>query len=210
MLKPLYETNEFRKAQFDILSHKADDFVSAQIDDRRFEQGKPVTLYPDNDMFEKLAKAVKKDIENTKYEDLTSDRNSSMSVSLSWNESVPNSKQSYQRSEIFYVKDTSINTKKVLEEMGIYDKIPGSDDISSINVTIHTSKDDASPTTYKITDAEKIATVYAMYDAMISESQTYTDYLKAVDVYLEYTLKNGHSFGVSRTYDEDKIPQIFR
>lgn len=210
MLKPLYETNEFRKAQFDILSHKADDFVSAQIDDRRFEQGKPVTLYPDNDMFEKLAKAVKKDIENTKYEDLTSDRNSSMSVSLSWNESVPNSKQSYQRSEIFYVKDTSINTKKVLEEMGIYDKIPGSDDISSINVTIHTSKDDTSPTTYKITDAEKIATVYAMYDDMISESQTYADYLKAVDVYLEYTLKNGHSFGVSRTYDEDKIPQIFR
>lgn len=211
-LKPVYETDEYIKRMYSCLWQ--DEFTSAGIHDRRVSNDNILTLYPDNEDMNILIDALKTDLYDLKYEEILKVRNNgngSLKVTLEWNEEANDDyKTVYSNSETFHIYDTYTNTIKVLTELGIYEKIPKASDIVNAEIEIRHAFDDKLINSYTIEQKEEVESLYSGYENMVSESVTFTNYETAVNVYVTYTTAAGHSFTVSRTYDSDKVPEVFK
>lgn len=229
-LRPLYETKQMRANKFSIINGAEKEFTEVKITDRRFNNSTFKVLYPDNPDMLKLILALQKDIENISYEDMTRRTGESLGISVSYMpvfESDANIEELVQArgqdNDFYSIYPSYENTISLLEKMGFYDSLPKASDIESASVYTWENvpiKEDmpysyAEPTYperdeegIKITDSEKISQLYSMYDKMIREVN-YENYETCKNIRIIYTLKNGHTFEISCSYDEDKIPKEF-
>ncbi len=209
-LKPLYETEEYIRRMYNIL--RQDEFTEANIHDRRVSNDNILALYPDNEDMSILIDALKTDLYNMKYEEILKARRSggSLTLNVMWNEQANDDyKTVYSNSETFYIYDSYTNTVKVLTDLGVYDQIPTAEDIVRADIELRQAFDEKLLSSYTIEQKDKLAELYSMYDNMVSGSETYENYETAVNVFVNYTTEDGHNFTVSRTYDPDKVPEIF-
>lgn len=227
-LRPLYETEQIRGNNFPIINGAERDFVEVKITDRRFKNSTFTVLYPDNPDMQNLILALQKDLKNISYEDMTRKTGESLGISVSY---IPKyeskrdieelQKTRGQDNDFYSVYASYKNTIEFLDKMGYYDSLPKASDIESASVYTWENvpiKEDmvysyAQPTYpqkeeegEKITDSEKISNLYSLYDKMIREIK-YSNYETCKNIRITYTLKNGHIFEVSCSYDEDKIPE---
>ena len=98
---------------------------------------------------------------------------------------------------------------KVLSALGVYDQIPTAEDIVKVDIELRQAFDDKLLNSYTIEQKDELAELYSMYENMVSGSETFENYETAVNVFVNYTTEDGHNFTVSRTYDPDKVPEIF-
>ena len=225
-LKPLYETKQRRASKCSVIDGSEKEFAEVKIADRRFKNSTFRILYPDNPDMNNLILALQKDIENVSYEDMTRKTGESLGISVSYlpvfesDQDIENLQETRGQNNDFYsVYPSYKNTIEFLEKMGYYDSIPKASDIESASVYTWENapiKEDmysyAEPTYpereeegEKITEPEKILELYSMYDKMIREVK-FSNYETCKNIRITYTLKNGHVFEVSCSYDEDKIP----
>ena len=216
-LKPVYETPEYRASRFGLLQEEDYVYTMVEVTDRRIGSDTYIALYPDNDDMQKLIDAVKLDMQNTSYEDMLKNYEASTNVYISWTMEEKNVKEPedliksdiYANSEAYAVKPSSLYTIKVLEELGFYDMIPRADDISQVKMTLNPERSGKVVVEMTLNNPEEIAQIYSEYDDMI-KGYHFHDYEGAnIDINLIYTLKNGHQFDVSATYDKDKLPDTF-
>ncbi len=216
-LKPVYETPEYRASRFGLLNDKDYIYTMVEVNDRRIGSDTYITLYPDNEDMQKLIDAVKLDMQNTSYEDMLKNYEASTNVYISWTMKEKDTEETedllksdvYANSEAYAVKSTSVNTIKVLEELGFYDMIPAAEDISEIKMALNPKRTGKVVVEMTINTPEEIAEIYSEYDEMI-KGYHFHDYEGAnIDINLMYTLKNGHQFGVSATYDRKELPETF-
>lgn len=220
-LKPVYETPQMRAVEFDLADGTEKEMLSIEIQDRRFATTDDDVIYPDNPYMDKIIEALKKDIENLTYEDMKINGNASLTVGVRYNHivdyEVPVSddvRPLGDQYDYYNINNAFVNTRAVLEELGFYDKIPEAKDIDKIEVkTWSGSNYPASDKDYEIvatiTDIDEIVDIYNEYDNMI-EVRKYTDIDSARNILVTFTLKSGHFFEVSCSYDEDRIPEVFK
>ncbi len=220
-LKPIYETPQMRAVEYDLVDGTEKEFLSIEIQDRRFATTDDDTIYPDNPYMERIIEALKKDIENLTYEDMTVSEGASLTVGVNYNHiadyetPVPDDvKPLNDRSTWVNINKSFVNTRAILEEMGIYDRIPKAKDIDRIEIHTWTGNDyPASDKDYEtiatITDRNEIADIYNEYDRMI-EIRKYTNIDTAKNIRITFNLKSGHFFEASCSYDEDKIPEVLK
>jgi len=204
-LKPLFETEEYKKAYFTTLSKKNNSFTEIHISDRR--RGGEFIYYPDDSELLSVVSAVKKDMLSFPYTSFNKDGNSSTIVTLYWNEQDKVNNRVYQNSETFFVDENSKNTNEFLKKAGFFSGFPTKDNLKEANLRMCLTKDDKNLMEIKITESEKIWELYSIYDEMLS-GNTFKNYEQAINVYITYTLKNGHCFDISCTYDIDKLPPM--
>jgi len=213
-LKPLFETREYRISKFSLIDGKKRDFTQISISDRRFANGTYLTLYPDNEDMEKILSALKKDMSNATYEDLTQRRYVSPArISVLWNEEFKNENtdmepkvESRSNSDTFSVCSSYINTIDILSKLGYYDAVPKVSDIASLTISVRSTMDDKEIVSCDMTDTQEISQIYSIYENMLS-GKHYREYGQdTIDVYLTYTLNNSHVFDISCTYDREALP----
>ncbi len=214
-LKPLFETREYRVSKFSLLDGKDRDFTQVSVNDRRFTNENYATLYPDNEDMTKLISALKRDMANATYEDLTQRHwESSARIIVVWNEQVKIRDENaelkdtiHSNSNAFSVYPSFIHTIDMLHKLGYYDSLPKDTDIQSVNLTIRDDMSGKDAVSVDITNREEIKEIYLLYDSMM-EGKHFRDYgIGTVDVYLTYTLNNSHVFDISCTYDKENLPE---
>ena len=219
-LKPLFETREYRLTRFSLIDGKDRSFTKIEIDDRRFAKTNIyTTLYPNNDDMAKLISALKKDMANATYEELTQRSGiSSAMINVSWEEqlktydkiAIEEKANMFPNSEAFSVYPSYLHTIDMLNKLGYYDSLPKDTDIQSVRLTIRDDISDKEAVSANITDREEIKEIYLLYDSMIG-GRHYRKYgNNTVNVYLTFTLNNSHVFDVSCTYDRENIPEQFK
>lgn len=227
-LKPIYETKQLRGNEYRIINGSEKEFTELSINDRRFKNSIFKTVYPDNPYMSRLISALKEDLSNITYEEMVKRAGESINIGISY---IPIYDSDADISELlktrggegehYYIRDSFESTIAVLEEMGLYNEIPKDSDIESASIYTWVNAfpikegaySYAEPTEkihkedeIKVTDKNKIAELYSLYDSMIGEVK-YSNYNTCNNVRISYTLKNGHTFEVSCSYDGDKIPQ---
>lgn len=203
-VKPLFETKEYRQSYFDIESLSNNEITEISMYDRRMSN--ELRISRDNEMFDTVVNSVKKDMLSYTYEEFTDIEPSYASINLFCEKE--NEKIIYRYKDIYFkITSKSVNTVNALEMASKFNGIPESEDIASINVNICKASDGSTISQYDVTDPIEIADIYALYGSMLS-GETFSDYEKGTNVYLSYTLKNGHRFNVSCTYDE--LPDVLK
>jgi len=219
-LKPIYETEEFRRKSFMLLHDDPKEITHIELTDRRLAGEKLISLYPDNPIMNELKEAVKKDMLSYTYEDYTSPSHI-YNVDITWERDIDGKKVA--ETDFFKVTPNCKNTLKVLKKIPEFKNIPTPEDIEQILVRITSSGSDVrekvvseksvqvekSDKDTVVTDLEQIEKIYSEYGSMIAGNHFY-DYNRAIHVYLEYTLKNGHNFDVSCSYEPERLPEVFR
>lgn len=208
-LRPIYETEEFRKSYFKLIEDVKKEVVYAEISDRRLKNGS-VMLYPDNDDMHLLVEAIKKDMISYPYENFRDDIYPSMDIGLHWEYYDEKSGEKLSEFIQFGVHENAVNTIEVLKKIGIYDLLPKAEDIKSVEVRITDpdTKDDEGGMFYTVTDEEKIARLYGAYNVIIGKRKYY-DINNTYNVYLDYTTKDGFTFSASCSYNKENLPEIF-
>ena len=133
----------------------------------------------------------------------------STNINVYWEIEKVEPGRGYQSSQSFYLTPNTVNTEKALAELTAYGTLPSSGDIEKIYLHTEKARNGEAVSEREIKNPEEIEEIYALYSDMLS-GETFTKYETSVNVYLNYTLKNGYSFDVSCTYDVDKLPEIFR
>ncbi len=220
-LKPIYETPQMRAVEYDLVDGTEKEFLSIEIQDRRFATTDNDTIYPDNPYMERILEALKNDIENLTYEDMTVSEGASLTVGVRYNHiadyeaPVPDDVNLLNdRYTWVNINKSFVNTRAILEETGIYNRIPKAKDIDRIEIQTWTGNeyprsDKDYETVATITDRDEIAVIYNEYDRMI-EIRKYTNIETAKNIRITFNLKSGHFFEVSCSYDEDKIPEVLK
>lgn len=208
-LKPIYETDEFRKGYFKFIEDGKKEVVYVEISDRRFKNG-DVMLYPDNEDMHALAEAIKEDMRNYPYENFRSDTCPSMNIGIHWEYYDKKSKEKLSEYIRFEVHENAVNTIKVLKDAGVYKLLPKAEDIRVVEVRIADphSKDGVNDMLYTVTDEKKIAQLYESYNNII-DKRKYNDINNVYNVFIDYTTKDGFTFSASCSYDKENLPQIF-
>lgn len=220
-LKPVYETPQMRAVEYPLVNGTEKEYVSLEILDRRTAMAAEDTLYPDNPNMVRLIEAMQKDIENLTYEDMTINQGASISVNIRYNDCIEYStpipvdfKVGTDKNIYCHINSNFKNTMSILDEMGYLDRMPDASDIEKVEISTWTGEEyPASDKEYDvmetISDRNFITDAYEQYDDMIEvRKYTYTETAKNIRLY--YTLKSGHCFEVSCSYDEDKIPEVFK
>lgn len=206
-VKPLFETKEYRESYFDIANTHLSEITAITMYDRRMS--KELRLNQGDELFDTMINSVRKDMIAYTYEEFTGIEASSFNVNIFSEKKDANETRYRYRDIYFNVTEKSVNTLNALEIVNKLGGIPRSEDIASLNVNICKAFDGSTVMQYDVTDHEEIADIYALYDSMLS-GETFTEYDTGINVYLSYTLKNGHQFQVSCTYDKDKLPDVFK
>lgn len=207
-LKPIYETKQMKAEKFAIADGVDKEYTKLTVSDRRIENGE-VVLYPDNSAMERLAAALKKDIENVSYENYMINGGGATVIDIEYKILYDDARaydyfgaSTYEES--YCIREDYENTMAVLGELGFYDKMAKTGDIAEVEV--HTWKgydDEGEPVT--VAGDEGIKTLYDMFTPMVEERK-YSDDGENYNIDLRYILKSGYEFRVSCTYDYDKIP----
>ncbi len=206
-VKPLFETKEYRESYFDIANTPISEITAITMYDRRMS--KELRLNQGDELFDTMINSVRKDMLAYTYEEFTGITASSFNVNI-FSEKKDADEIIYRYRDIYFnVTAKSVNTLNALELVNNHGSIPKSEDISALNVNICNAFDGSTIIQYDVTDPEEIADIYAVYDNMLS-GETFSDYDTGINVFLSYTLKNGHQFQVSCTYDKDKLPDVFK
>ncbi len=206
-VKPLFETKEYRESYFDIANTPPGEITAITMYDRRMSH--EFRLNQGDELFDTMINAVRKDMLAYTYEEFTGIEASSFNVNIFCEKKDADEIRYRYRDIYFNVTAKSVNTLNAIELVHNQGSIPKSEDISALNVNICNAFDGSTIMQYDVTDTKEIADIYALYDSMLS-GETFTDYNTGINVYLAYTLKNGHQFQVSCTYDKDKLPQVFK
>lgn len=216
LLIPVYENEEAIKGSFSLLSDTKKKCTNIEIQDRRLENN-VITIYPNEEIMPKIISALKKDVVNCTFDDLTKPE-TLCTIHLYWEES----RKYYDLySEVFCITPTYKNTLRILKNIDDL-HMPTAEDISEIRVSIsdrskqNESETRESSSTKEIKtvdialyDQENIEKVYAQYSAMIG-GYHFENYENAIHVHLTYKLKSNHEFTVSCSYDSDKLPEVFK
>lgn len=209
-LKPIYETPQMKADMFAIADGVEKEYSSVTVSDRRINNG-DVVLYPNNDTMERLIEALKTDIANASYEDFMINGGGSTVINVEYKVLYDDTnEEDYFRTatydDSYCVRSSYTNTLAVLNELGFYSTLPTSEDIVSVNVDTWKGEfRGEADKTVAVTDSRDIKTLYGFYDSMI-EDMKYSNDGEYYNIRLEYTLKTGHKFDVSCTYDYDRIP----
>ena len=206
-LKPLWETEEFRKSSFPLLSQENKNLTHIDIYDRRIKGD--IVFRNGSEEFDILLDALYKDMRNFSYEDFAKDNYNSVNINIYWEPEKVEQGKGYQTSQAFYLTPNTTNTEKALAELSAYGSLPTANDIERIHILTESAISGETLVKRETSDPEEIAEIYALYDNMLS-GETYKEYDSSVNVYLNYTLKNDYGFDVSCTYDEDILPDIFK
>lgn len=206
-LKPLWETEEFRKSSFPLLSQENKNLTHIDIYDRRIKGD--IVFRNGSEEFDILLDALYKDMRNFSYEDFAKDNYNSVNINIYWEPEKVEQGKGYQTSQAFYLTPNTTNTEKALAELSAYGSLPTASDIERIHILTESAISGETLVKRETSDPEEIAEIYALYDNMLS-GETYKEYDSSVNVYLNYTLKNDYGFDVSCTYDEDILPDIFK
>jgi len=230
VLKPVYDSPEIRAKRFDLIDGTEKNFREVNISDRRLKES--ITYYADNELLNKLVDAMSKDLTTISYEDSMLSSGGSIHIGFEYNfvieteeEITEEDRRNYsQRGDSVVINDKYVNTMALLEEIGFFEKIPTTEDIVNCNVEIWrngvlagvVTEKGAGITEYglergnviKVTDRSEIEALYGMYHEIISDKK-YTNYNNCLNVRVEYKLAD-RSFEVSCSYDEEKLPQIFK
>lgn len=205
--KPLFETKEYRESYFDIVNTPIDEITAITMYDRRMS--KELRLNQGDELFDTMINSVRKDMLSYTYEEFADIEASSFNVNIFCEKKDANEISHRYKDIYFRVTKKSVNTLNALEIVNNLGGIPRSEDIASLNVNVCKAFNGNTIMQYDVTEPKEIAKIYALYDNMLS-GETFTDYDKGINVYLSYTLKNGHQFQISCTYDEDKLPDVFK
>lgn len=219
-LKPIYETPQMRACEYDIVNGAEKEFISLEIRDRRVsDEGE--MIYPDNVYMNKLIEAMQKDIENLSYEDMMMRADASVGIDITYKDvaqykmPLPDDASGVMsRYEYCSINSSYVNTMAVLKEMGYLDKIPKDNDIKQVDIYTWTGidypeSDKEYDVVATVTDKKTLREIYSQYDEMI-ELKKFTDLNAAKNIRIVYTLNSGRTFEVSCSYDEDKIPDVFK
>ena len=202
-LKPIYETYEMRAYRYPIIDESEKDYTYIHINDRRIGDWE---IYPDNVYMQKIIEALRADVSQLEYDQMMINNGGSAVIDIRYTlESV---KDGYT-SDAYFINHNYTNTEKVLQEMGFYKNLPAKFDFQSASVSVWDSIDyeaeqKARENPTVITDINEIATLYSFYDTMIDDKKFTDEYCMNISV--EYTLRSGHTFEVSCSYDRDRIP----
>ncbi|MBE7015972.1 MAG: hypothetical protein E7417_04035 [Ruminococcaceae bacterium] len=231
ILKPIYNSQQVRAKRYNLLDGTEKKFNSFTVNDRRVKD--EVSLYADNPLLPRFIEALKKDLSEISYEDSMLRSGGSIHINIDYNVEIETEKpvedsnllKSYtSRGDGIVINEKFVNTMAILEEIGFLAKIPVADDIVSCGVMVW--QNDKAPTvvaeTYdtefamekygdavnKVTDRGEIEELYGLYDEIITDKK-YSDYNTCYNVKVIYTM-DGHVFEASCSYDEDKMPEIFK
>lgn len=227
-MKPLYETDTLREYSFPVINSEVKNFYKISISDRRVGD---TTIYPDSAYMQKLIDAFEKDARSATYEEFVLNDGASTMIDFYYEREfdydeeelkkiIPEFNGITQINRGYYVRSGYKNTIAVLKEMGYYDTLPKGEDIASAQINVEKSydalsyekthsEDVAEQCDVTVTDPQELAEFYKLYDNMI-EVTKYSPGQTNIDVYISYTLKSGNEFAVSCTYDENKLPEIFK
>ncbi len=220
-LKPIYETPQMRAVEYEMVNGTEKEYISIEIQDRRFPMEERDTIYPDNPYMNKLIEAIQKDTNMLTFEDMRVNQGSSIMIGVRYNNVVEYKTPVPEDVKIYNdmyahcnINSSFVNTLAVLDEMGYLDRIPQARDIEKLEISTWTGGEyPRSDKDYEVmatvTDYDTISVIYAEYDRMI-EDRKYTSIEAAKNIRIFYTLKSGRTFEVSCSYDEDKIPEIFK
>ncbi len=208
-LRPIYETEEFRKGYFKLIEDGEKEVVYAEISDRRLKSGN-IMLYPDNEDMHILVEAIKEDMRSYPYENFRDDENyPSMDIGIHWEYYDEKSEDKLSEYIKFEVHENAVNTIEALKKAGVYELLPKAEDIKAVNVRItdpHAKDEEVLSCT--VTDEEKLAQLYDAYNNII-DKRKYYDINNVYNVFVDYTTKDGFTFSASCSYDKEKLPQIF-
>lgn len=207
-LKPIYETEQMKAEKFAIADGVDKEYQKITVSDRRIENGE-VVLYPDNAAMERLAAALKKDIENVSYENYMINGGGATVIDVEYKVFYDDARaydyfgaSTYQES--YCIREDYENTMAVLDELGFYDKMTKAEDIAEVEVRTWIGDDDGvEPVT--VAGDEGVKTLYDLFTSMVEERK-YSDDGDDYNINLMYTTKSGYEFRVSCTYDYDRIP----
>ncbi len=208
VLKPIYETDEFRKGYFKLIEDGEKEIRYAEISDRRLFEGS-IMLYPTGEDMHTLVEAIKEDMRKYPYENFRHDTRPSMSIGIHWERYNQKTDEKLSEYIQFGVHENAVNTIAVLEEIGIYNKLPKAEDIKHVKVTIMDPySEDKEIVSYTTTDEYKIKELYNAYNDII-DNKKYDRIDNTYNLYVDYTTENGFTFSASCSYDKESIPEMF-
>ncbi len=225
-LKPIMETDEYLEHKFPVLG-EGEKYVSTLVVTDARLNGTFNAYYKDRsedkEMMQKLLTALKKDLENVKYEEFA--YNSPAPTAFEIEATIP---YVYMGTDVLYVPDDDYkyaltegftyyirpsykNTIKVLEELGFYDVIPSSAYYKEVHIT-NTSylyKED-SPEAQVITDPAIIDEIYNYVIVTPANLYALRTYDEGLEFSVNFKSESGANYSVTRTSKDEDLPQVLK
>ncbi len=219
VMRPVYETPQMRSVQYALLNGTEKEYIRLEISDRRVNGNEALVISENDETIKTIIDALIKDMTEAPFEDMFAECGASTYIGITYHESITYEREvkdvdSFgERYEGIPIRRSYKNTLSVLKSIGYYDGLPEESDIASVKIatwigeTWKSEKELEADTV--ITDAGKIKGIYALYNDMI-ETRHYTNPEDCCNVRITYVLKSGKEFDVSASYDEQRLPEIFK
>ncbi len=141
LLEDIIESDPVRQLYFEILRDCERNFESISIIDDRIAYYDYETLYPSDEMFNRLLDAMVKDFSNADYDEFANWYDSFTMIRISYSypgvykdgTEVPKTDLS-QQTDSYYILPSFVNTVEILKEMGLYDSLPTAENVSTMTI----------------------------------------------------------------------------
>lgn len=211
LLENIIESKPVRESYFSILQDNEMSLEKVSVSDRRLGYTDFAVFYPSDEKMNILVEALKKDLSSIDYDDYAEydeymswyDTFTTVTVSgylpcvYADGSDVPQSDWMSEYSQ-YSVLPSFTNTIKVLRDIGLYDYLPSSDDVSSISVDYHSNGTNndiiVGPESY-----------WEVLDFMESNPLQ-----KDTDASVMVELKNGYSYEWSYNRSGDNVPDVLK
>ncbi len=237
LLKPIMETAEYKMHILPVTSGKVENVNSVMIDDVRFRNYRKYfgEKSEDKEIIDKICTALKKDIENAKYDEFAYGESTLTTIEIE--ERIP---WYYEGTDILIPEDESYgiytdhysycvrpsyeNTIKVLSEIGLYDAIPVAESYNKASIIVNdfTKNDDTKVMVTKVADKETEADfvidnpdeVLKLYKYVTETTPNRYDAHRDANGYgafdITFSGPNVNSFTTSRTTHDEDLPEVLK
>lgn len=238
LLKPIMETEEYKRCIFPVTSGETESINAVTINDTRCGTfGKYFAEKPaDTEIINKICAALKKDIENAKYEEFAYGESTLTYIEIEewipWyyegtdilvpqDESYGGYTDYYQ----YYVRPSYTNTIAVLSELGLYNTIPAPESYNKASIIVNDfmkNLDEPKVVVTKIADKETEADliidnpddVLKLYKYVTETTPNRYDAHRDENGYgafdITFSGPNVNSFSTSRTTHDEDLPEILK
>ncbi len=237
LLKPIMETEEYKRGIFPVISGETENVETVSIEDARYRgYRKYFAEKPeDKEFIDKICTALKKDIENAKYDEFAYGESTLTTIEIE--ERIPwyfegtdilvpkeESYGSYTDYYSYSVRPSYENTIAVLSELGLYDAIPAPESYNkaSVRVSDFTRNVDTkvmvTKEVNKETDADLIIDnpdeILKLYKYVTETTPNRYDAHRDENGYgafdITFSGPNVNSFSTSRTTHDDDLPEMLK
>ncbi|MBR5157027.1 MAG: hypothetical protein IKW59_04580 [Clostridia bacterium] len=237
LLKPIIETDEYKRHILPVISGETENVETVNISDARFRDYRKyfAEKQEDKEVINRICEALKKDIENAKYDEFAYGESTLTTIEIEelipWYYEgtdilVPSEERygGYTEYYSYSVRPSYENTIAVLYELGLYDAIPAVESYNkaSIRVNDFTKNADTKVMVTKEVDKEENADliidnpdeILMLYKYVTETTPNRYDAHRDENGYgafdITFSGPNVNSFSTSRTTHDESLPEMLK